>query len=221
MRKTAAQLANMVLAKVANESPAFFSLPEGEEEYPPERSNAALKGLLAGGHVGGILGSGVGAFNGMLDHIDPGMTGAGRGSWRPPKPGHTLGSAIRGGALGAVAGALPGLGLGALLQHFKNKDLEEAEGPLPERSNAALKGILTGSALGGVAGAGMGDLSHMLGNIPSMGSRGSLPPLPKLPPGSRARFITQGGALGAVAGALPGLGIGALIQHFKNRNLED
>jgi len=117
MRKTAAQLANMVLAKGSRPLQDDDELPE----YRPEdrMHRAPLYGGLGGAAYGGLLGAGGGLFGRSLQNLFNRSTqGYGR-------------AALRGGAVGSAIGALAGTGLGAMIQHHNNKAIGEHTGLSP------------------------------------------------------------------------------------------
>jgi len=110
MQKTAAQLANMVLTKFANED----DIPD----YAPEdrMHRAPLYGGLGGAAYGGLLGAGGGLLGRSLQNLFNRSTqGYGR-------------AALRGGAVGSAIGVLAGTALGAKIQHHNNKAIEERLG---------------------------------------------------------------------------------------------
>lgn len=111
MKKTAAQLANMVLAKVANE----FQDEEDIPDYTPEDRwhRAPLYGGLSGAVAGGLLGVPNALWGRFIaNRVNHGSGGYGR-------------STLRGGAAGSAIGTLMGTALGAYLQHNNNKAVEE------------------------------------------------------------------------------------------------
>jgi len=117
MKKTAAQLANMVLEKGSRPLQDDDELPE----YRPEdrMHRAPLYGGLGGAVAGGLLGAPSGLYGRALRNVfNHGSGGYGR-------------AALRGGAAGALPGTIAGTVLGALVQHNTNKAIGEHTGLSP------------------------------------------------------------------------------------------